>query len=289
MVFANITRRKLLYFILALIASCGIVIAASEVYDALNKNCQDASKQSVKTQMAGLEQTVTPPKKAANASNINWSVWNQHTKKLDALNKEYSALVDKASNEVASTKKVSANTQKAGLASADNYKKASEEFAEFLKKNNCTSRAKSVLSIAEARVKSAEMTFSDTIDSDKISAANDAMNAMNDARKAAFADVLKDADSSDLSSLKANLLPKLQGVSSDVTTLVSNTTKLVDDIKNQISGGGVGGLVSCSRQAATAASSDDPMSLLSPATNLLSMLKNIGTNISDMISDLSNL
>ena len=271
---------------MALLASCGIVIAANEVYDALNKDCQEASIQSVKTQMAGLEQTVTQPKKAANASNIDWGVWNQHTKKLEALNKEYSSLVEKASSEVASSKKVSAATRNAGLASADKYKKASEEFAEFLNKNNCKSRAKSVLSISDARVANAEMTFSENIDGDKISAANDAMSAMSDARKAAFDDVKQDADSADLASLKSNMLPRLQGISNEVTALLSRTTQLVDDIKNQVSAGGVGGLVSCSKQAASA---DDPMSLLSPATSLLGMVKNIGTDITDMISDLSSL
>ena len=125
------------------------------------------------------------------------------------------------------------------------------------------------------------------ISEDKIAAASDLSSKFSDARSEYLAEAKDKLSDADKAEMKSNMLPALQNVATQVEGLVNQVTNLLSQIKDQALSGGVGGLTAC---ASDAAKSDNPASvLLKPVTNLLDMVKNLGTSVSDTISQVNSL
>lgn len=280
---AKLKGRKYLLWALALLTACGIAIAVSDLSGQANKSCADAGLSGADMEMATLDAIKKPAKPK---STINWSKWNSLEKKVNAADAQYTKIVAKAQSEISANGKVSDATKNAGFAAAKKFQNASENFAKFLTANNCITRAKVARETGNARIKNADMTFNE-IDSDKISAYNDQMEVLADARKAYLEEAKTDVSAEDRASIKDTLLPRLNNMTSQVSTLATNVSSLLSQVKDQVLGGGVGGLVSCTRDVAA---SDNPAAkLLSPITSLLDLIKSLGSNISGMIDDISSL
>ena len=275
-------RKSLVWAFLALLIA-GLVYAGVELMGQANKNAADAGSTGADMEMASLD-TI----KQSQTSKVNWNEERSLRKKIDQADSSYRAQVEKARSDIASTGKVSDGTRAAGLASAEKFRQANDTYAAFWDKNNGKSRAKLAREAGLARVKNADMTFND-VNSDKIKAYNEQQDALTKARKDYLAEAKNDVSASDRTDIKRTLTPRLNKMTGDVNNLVSSITSLLDQVKSQAGGMGVGAIGGCAKQAATSGPSNGASALLSPLMGLLNMVKGLGSNVNGLMSDLSSL
>ncbi len=281
---AKVKEHKIIMWLIALLALCGIAIAASDLMGQSNKTCADAGINGAKMELASLD-TI----KQSESNPVNWQQERKLRKAIDAADKKYSTLAQKASAEVSSSGEVTASTRKAGLDCAQQYKAASETYAKFWDDNNGKTRARLAREAGEARVKNADMLFN-KIDADKIEAYNDQMESLADARKAYLEEAKTDVSAKDRAAIKADLTPRLQALTSDFVNLANMVTNLISQVKDQVGSGDIGGLVSCTRQAILESDSDNPvMALLSPLTELLSLTQSLVSDAKTLASDIADI
>ncbi len=278
---AIIKKHKLMLWMAALLAACGIVVAAVELAGQANKTCGDAGINGADMEIASLD-TI----KQSETNPVDWMKERELRHKIDAVDKQYKDLAVKAQAERDASGEVTAATHDAGIACAQDFKAANEVYAQFWEQNNGITRARLAREAGEARVKNADMTFN-AIDSDKISAYNDQMDKLAEARSAYLEEAKTDVSAEDRADIKSSLTPRLEKLGSNLMDLVGQINGLISQVKDQLGGGDIGGLVSCSRQALT---SDNPVaSLLSPLTSLLSLVQSLASDAQSLASDLSDI
>lgn len=283
-----IKQHKTATWFIALLAACGIAIAAADLAGNANKTCADAGLQGANTEMVSLDLVKKPAKSSPSTANVNWQQESKLSKAIDAQDTKYQQLVKKAQTEIQGQGTVSPNTREAGLACAADFKAASEAYAAFWDKNNGKTRAKLARQAGEARVKNAEMTFND-IDSDRVDAYNDAMDELAQTRSEYIEEAKTEVSPEDRAALKADLLPRVNSLIGQGNTLISNITSLISEVQssaNSLASGDIGAITSC---ASSAMSGDGPAALLSPLTSLLSLSKNFVSNLTGFTSDLNSL
>lgn len=91
------------------------------------------------------------------------------------------------------------------------------------------------------------MTFND-VNSDKIKAYNEQQDALTKARKDYLAEAKSDVSASDRADIKRTLTPRLNKMTGDVNNLVSSITSLLDQVKSQAGGMGVGAIGGCAKR-----------------------------------------
>lgn len=278
---AFIRNHKLAAWVLAMIAACGIAVAVSELSGQSNKTCADAGINGAAMEMNSLD-TI----KQSESNPVDWQQERRLRHAIDAADQKYAGLVRKAQGEIDSNGSVTASTRSAGLSCAQDFMKASETYARFWDQNNGKTRANLARQAGKTRVANAQMTFND-INSDNIDAYNDECDALADARSDYMEEAKTDVSESDRQALKDELLPRLEKVSSNLISLSNQVSNLLSQVKDQLGSGGVGGLVSCARQAAE---SDNPSaSLLSPLTGLLSLVQSMASDVKSLSDDISSL
>lgn len=276
-------RRVLMWFLLTLLFA-GLVYAGAELMGQANKNAADAGSTGADMEMASLDSI-----KQSKSNPVNWSEEQRLHKKINALDSEYKTHVNKARSEAASAGSVSAGTRSAGIACADRYQKACEDYASFWDKNNGKTRARLARETGKSRIANAQMTFND-VDSSRISAYNDQQDALAKARRAYLDEAKTDVSDADRGAIKSALQPRLNKMTGDVQNLISSVTSLLDQVKGQAGGMGVGAIGGCAKSVATGGGAAGGASaLLSPLTNLLSLAKSLGSNVTSMLSDIQAL
>ena len=278
-----IKQHKTTAWLLALLAACGIAIAAADLAGNANKTCADAGLQGANTEMMTLDLV-----KQSESNPIDWQQERKLRKAIDAQDAKYQKLVAQAQNEIQGKGSVEAATREAGLACASDFKAASETYAAFWDQNNGITRAKLARQAGEARMKNAEMTFNE-IDSDRVAAYNEEMDKLAQARSEYMEEAKTDVSEQDRAAMKADLTPRINTLMAQGNTLVQNILSLIDQVKastDSLASGDIGAITSC---ASTAVSGDGPMALLSPLTSLLDLVKSFISNLQSLSSDLESL
>lgn len=278
-----IKQHKTTAWLLALLAACGIAIAAADLAGNANKTCADAGLQGANTEMMTLDLV-----KQSESNPIDWQQERKLRKAIDAQDAKYQKLVAQAQNEIQGKGSVEAATREAGLACASDFKAASETYAAFWDQNNGITRAKLARQAGEARMKNAEMTFNE-IDSDRVAAYNEEMDKLAQARSEYMEEAKTDVSEQDRAAMKADLTPRINTLMAQGNTLVQNILSLIDQVKastDSLASGDIGAITSC---ASTAVSGDGPMALLSPLTSLLDLVKSFISNLQSFSSDLESL
>ena len=278
-----IKQHKTTAWLLALLAACGIAIAAADLAGNANKTCADAGLQGANTEMMTLDLV-----KQSESNPIDWQQERKLRKAIDAQDAKYQKLVAQAQNEIQGKGSVEAATREAGLACASDFKAASETYAAFWDQNNGITRAKLARQAGEARMKNAEMTFNE-LDSDRVAAYNEEMDKLAQARSEYMEEAKTDVSEQDRAAMKADLTPRINTLMTQGNTLVQNILSLIDQVKastDSLASGDIGAITSC---ASTAVSGDGPMALLSPLTSLLDLVKSFITNLQSFSSDLESL
>ncbi len=193
---AKLKQHKIVIWLLALIGACGVAIAVSELAGQANKTTANAGLAGVDAEIASLD-TIKP----SESNPIDWTKERNLRKNIDAINENYMSLASKASAEIETSGQVSVSTRDAGLACAQDFKAANETYAQFWESNNGPTRARLAREAGEARVKNADMTFNE-IDSDKISAYNDQMNKLAEARSAYLEEAKTDVSAKDRADIR---------------------------------------------------------------------------------------
>lgn len=278
-----IKQHKTTAWLLALLAACGIAIAAADLAGNANKTCADAGLQGANTEMMTLDLV-----KQSESNPIDWQQERKLRKAIDAQDAKYQKLVAQAQNEIQGKGSVEAATREAGLACASDFKAASETYAAFWDQNNGITRAKLARQAGEARMKNAEMTFNE-LDSDRVAAYNEEMDKLAQARSEYMEEAKTDVSEQDRAAMKADLTPRINNLMTQGNTLVQNILSLIDQVKastDSLASGDIGAITSC---ASTAVSGDGPMALLSPLTSLLDLVKSFISNLQSFSSDLESL
>ena len=278
-----IKQHKTTAWLLALLAACGIAIAAADLAGNANKTCADAGLQGANTEMMTLDLV-----KQSESNPIDWQQERKLRKAIDAQDAKYQKLVAQAQNEIQGKGSVEAATREAGLACASDFKAASETYAAFWDQNNGITRAKLARQAGEARMKNAEMTFNE-IDSDRVAAYNEEMDKLAQARSEYMEEAKTDVSEQDRAAMKADLTPRINTLMAQGNTLIQNILSLIDQVKastDSLASGDIGAITSC---ASTAVSGDGPMALLSPLTSLLDLVKSFISNLQSFSSDLESL
>lgn len=278
-----IKQHKTTAWLLALLAACGIAIAAADLAGNANKTCADAGLQGANTEMMTLDLV-----KQSESNPIDWQQERKLRKAIDAQDAKYQKLVAQAQNEIQGKGSVEAATREAGLACASDFKAASETYAAFWDQNNGITRAKLARQAGEARMKNAEMTFNE-LDSDRVAAYNEEMDKLAQARSEYMEEAKTDVSEQDRAAMKADLTPRINTLMAQGNTLVQNILSLIDQVKastDSLASGDIGAITSC---ASTAVSGDGPMALLSPLTSLLDLVKSFISNLQSFSSDLESL
>ena len=278
-----IKQHKTTAWLLALLAACGIAIAAADLAGNANKTCADAGLQGANTEMMTLDLV-----KQSESNPIDWQQERKLRKAIDAQDAKYQKLVAQAQNEIQGKGSVEAATREAGLACASDFKAASETYAAFWDQNNGITRANLARQAGEARMKNAEMTFNE-LDSDRVAAYNEEMDKLAQARSEYMEEAKTDVSEQDRAAMKADLTPRINTLMTQGNTLVQNILSLIDQVKastDSLASGDIGAITSC---ASTAVSGDGPMALLSPLTSLLDLVKSFISNLQSFSSDLESL
>lgn len=278
-----IKQHKTTAWLLALLAACGIAIAAADLAGNANKTCADAGLQGANTEMMTLDLV-----KQSESNPIDWQQERKLRKAIDAQDAKYQKLVAQAQNEIQGKGSVEAATREAGLACASDFKAASETYAAFWDQNNGITRAKLARQAGEARMKNAEMTFNE-LDSDRVAAYNEEMDKLAQARSEYMEEAKTDVSEQDRAAMKADLTPRINTLMTQGNTLVQNILSLIDQVKastDSLASGDISAITSC---ASTAVSGDGPMALLSPLTSLLDLVKSFISNLQSFSSDLESL
>jgi len=279
-----IKRRKLAFLIFSLLAACSIAVASLALQGQANKAATLTGIEGINTEMATGDMLKAPSK--GPQANIDWNKAKAYKNKLDANTKEYTKYAEKAKAEIDASGAVEANTRDKGLELANKFKAISDEYAAFLTKGNCITRGKVVAQIGDARIKNADVTFN-AIDEEKIKAYQEELDKLSAARKDYLAEAKNDLSDADKASIKSDIVPRLQTIVSNVAGIAKQVTDMISQLKDEVLSGGVGGLVSCARDASA---SDNPaQALLSPLSSLLTAVEGLGTNVQDAITDISSL
>ena len=288
--------RKTLVAILLSLLTVGLVWAGAELFGQANRATADAGINGADMEMISLEMI----KKPAQAPNVDWKKEARLRKQLEANTKEYKKVAAMAKAENERSNAISAKTREKGLNLAREFNDLSEKYAAVWDAaGNCKTRAEMARKAGASRLANADMTFN-AIDSDKIEAYNDSMEALQEARQAYVADAKNDLNDADKKALQSSLMPKAKGILDKVVALGSQVSGLVTEVSNEaaaISSGdplqmtvAIGG---CAKKAVTTASSSSSESsildLLSPVKALLSMCTSLISNIKSFISDLMSL
>lgn len=279
---ASRKNRRILMWFLLLMLFAALVYAGAELLGQANKNCADAGSTGADMEMASLE-SIKPSKSKPAKPSEQQRLLN----KIKSVDKEYKALVDKARSETVASGHVSDGTRSAGMACANRYQQASDGYAAYWEKNGNAKRAALAREAGVSRVRNAEMTFND-VDSSRISAYNDQQEKLAAARKAYLEEAKTDVSDADRAAIKSGLQPRLEKMGGEVKNLISSITSLLDQVKSQ-AGGGMGAIGGCAKGAVTGGATDGVAGLLSPVTNLLSLAKSMGSNVTSMLSELAAL
>lgn len=275
--------RKVLLWLMLVTLAAGLVWAADALFGETNKEVQNAAVVGADDELATIETAgMVKPKD----SNIDWKTINRYERQLKQNTTEYQKLVTQAGNEKTAGA-VSAGTRSAGMASAQKFNQMSEELAAVYEKGNCITKAKTVRAAGQSRLKNAEMAFND-LDSGLINDYSDQRSAMSEAGLASLQEDKANGSPADIARLKTTMLPRLEKMSSETTQLLSQVTKLLDQVR-QAAGGGVGGLGGCAKQVVTGGAADGPAGLLRPLTSLMNMLKNMGSNLASTMQAVASL
>lgn len=275
-------RKNLLLALLVLLLA-GLVYAGAELMGQANKNAADAGSAGMDMEMASLD-TI----KQSQTNKVNWSEERALKKKIDQADSVYRTQAGKAKSDIAASGRVSESTRSAGLAAAERFRQASNAYADFWERNNGKSRARLAREAGLSRVKNADMVFND-VDSAKISAYNDQQDALAKARKEYLKDAKTDVSDADRAEIRRSLMPRLNRLNGEITSLVSSITNLLSQVKGQAGGMGMGSLGGCARQAVMTGPVDGPAALLSPLMGLLNMAKGLGSNVSSLMGDINSL
>ena len=278
----RLTPRRVLMWFLLLMLFAALVYAATELLGQTNKSAADAGSTGADMEMATLESIKPSKSKPAKPSEQQ-----RLLSKIRSIDREYKALVNKARSETMSTSHVSPATRSAGVACANRYQQASEEYAAYWERNGNPKQANVAHQTGLARVKNADMVFND-VDSSKISDYNDQQDKVAKARREYLAEAKGDLSDADRAALKSTLLPRLQKMTGEVTSLVSQITSLLNQARSA-AGGNVGAIGGCAKQLVSGGIADGPAGLIAPLTSLLSLTKGLGNNIGSMISDVTSL
>lgn len=278
--------RKILIWTLAVTLLAGLVWAVNDQLGQSNKIAADCGSNAAKTDMASLS-SIKPTKAK---SKIDWKqekALKDNTFQVDA---EYMKILDTANKELATASKVSDATRSSGIAAANSFKEACEQYALFWDKNKGQTRAKLSREVGASRVKSAEMAFN-SIDKDKIEAFNKQQDSMRKAQSEYMSEAKTDLSPADKAALKADLTPRVQNIANNLTALVQSLTGLLNQVKDQMGSGGISAAVGgC---ATTGGSGGSPASnvaaLLTPLNSLMTLLKGMITNAQGLMADLNGL
>ena len=280
----RIRKRRVLMWVLLTLLFAGLAYAGVELMGQANKNVADAGSAGADMEMATLDSV-----KQSKSNPVDWAEEQRLHKKLDVLDKEYKTHVSKAKSEIAASGHVSENTRSAGMACAAKFQKASENYAAFWDKNNGKTRAKLAREAGKSRVANAQMTFND-VDSSNISAYNDQQEALAEARKEYLEEAKTDVSDADREAIKSSMLPRLKNMADDTGTLITSVTSLLDQLRSQAGGMGIGAIGGCAKGVVGEGDpADSAGALLAPVTNLLNLAKSLGSNVTSMASDIQSL
>lgn len=273
---------------------CAIGFAINELSGQANKEAADAGMASADMEMASLE-TITAPKETP--PNVNWNEERRLRKELERLDSEYKGIASRAQQQSSSPNGVDDATASSLRASAGSFKSASDQYASVWEAGNCITRARLARETGASRVASAEVIIAGA-DSGKIDALNKQQAKLNDARKAYIKEAVENDEISaeDKAAMKANLMPKAYKLVSDTAGLVTRVAGLLNQIRSQVSPAGlIGGISGCATTAASSSASGGSAvdsaatQLLGPVTSLLSLTKNLASNASGLLDDISLL
>lgn len=284
-------RMHPLLVILILFLLCAVAWAVAELSGQANKQAADAGMASADLEMASLE-TIAKP--AQTPPNVNWEEERRLRRELERQDTAYKSIAAQARQQSSSPDGVNARTASSLRDAAAKFKSTSDRYADVWDKGDCRTRARLAREAGASRVASAEVIIAGA-DSGKIDALNKQQSSLNKARQ----EYLKEAKANnelsdaDKAAIKANVMPRAKKLVSDTGTLVSEVTKLLDQVRAQASPagivGGIGGCAASSAGSGGGAAADPATSLLKPVTSLLSLSKGLAGNAASLVDDLTGL
>ena len=266
-------RIRPLWIVLFLLALAAIVWATNNESGQANALAANAGESSKNAEMASLD-TIKPSKKAPN---VDWKKEQQIRKDLEAQDKAYTPLVEKAKGEAAAGA-VSEPTRGQLLVAAKKFKDTSYTYAEVWEKGKCISRAKLAREVGDTRVASADL-IAYGANSEKADALKARQASMNEARNlyAKEAKANDELSPADKAAIKSSVMPRAQKLMGETSNLVTQVTSLLSQIKSQASPGGlVRGL---------AGGGGGPAALLSHVQSLLSLAQGLASNAKSLMAD----
>lgn len=268
----------------ALLALGALAWAAGGLSGQANKSAADAGSSAADMEMASLD-TIKAPQKAPN---VDWQAEKRLRKDLERQDSDYRALVEQAKGEIVSEDAVSEGTRGKLMASANEFKATSDEYAVVWEKGNCTTRANLAREAGASRVAGAEL-IAYGADSDKADALKAQQDKLNKARNAYVqeASANNELSAADKADIKAAVMPRAEQLVGSTGDLVSQVTGLLDQVRSQASPDAlVGGVSGCAAKGGSGGGADDAISsLLGPVSSLLSLAEGMFSNAQSLMSD----
>lgn len=280
-------RIRPIWIVFGLLALCAIAWAVAELSGQANKTAADAGRSSTDLTLASLD-TIKPSQKAPPC---DWKLERSLKQQLDAMGSSHKQIENKARSEAASTGQVSEATRIELLSSATEFKNVSDQYADMWMACNCLTRANLAREAGQNMVAGAEV-IAYGADASRADALKTQQARLNEARSAYTKEAVdnKELSAADKAAIKTSVVPRAQQLVTDTTSLVSELTGLLDNVRSQATPAGlVSGLGGCASGGGAASGGDVAASLISPVSSLLSLAEGLLTNAQSLLSDATML
>jgi hypothetical protein len=279
--------------LLLLLATAGLVADGLEAQ--ANKSAANVGELSADLSMTSMD-TIKAPQATASkpAPPVDWAQEKAVKAQLTNQEKSIKSLIAQAKNQQAANGAVAAGLASQLRAAGDTYLKTSQRYSEIWAKGNCVTRARLAEEAGKAEVAAIEVVIGGA-DGDKISALKSVQSELDKARSAYLKEASAGGELSaaDKAELKRNIVPRAQALVRQAAGLVTEVTGLLDQLKSQVGSltspdAIAGGLSSCAGGGG-GGPENIATKLLSPITNLLSLVQGLGSSAQSLLSDISSL
>ena len=282
-------HRKLLIVIGLLLAAAAIVWASTQ--GQANAKSQDLGGKSIKslkvstnlTSKAGpTEKKASKSKRGGGGLKCDWGLYRSLKAKIEAKQSQIDGLIAKADREKSGSGIVPAGTKQALTTAAQDYKSLQYQMAKMWRgcNQNCSTKAREAEEAGNLMVASVDVAIADEPDDQKLDTLNASQKSYQGARREMVNEAVQydEVDDQDRQAVKANVIPQVRGLISEVQTFVREVTGLMGEIQKSLTpSGGLGMLT----KAVTTGSN--------PALDLLNRVKYVLTGGKSLLGNVRGL
>ena len=288
----NLTRkqRRILIGLGLVLLTAALVWAAAELAGQASSMAQDAGSNSAEMEMVTL-QTIKKPQKTKSSPTpppCDWQKETQLRRQIDANDRQYRGMVNRAKSEMRGSGQVAAGTKQQLMSSANEFKNLCYQYAAMWDQCNCKTRARTARSSGDSRVKSAAV-VAGGLEEDNLSSMRKAQGEMRSARRSYVQEAVAgdELSADDKKSIQAEVVPRTRTLLNQVQMLVTNVTSLLSKIQGTVSGGTP--TLSVTDITKIATGGDPTAGLLSAVKNLLSVVQDMLSNVQALMQDAQSL